>query len=44
MDSCIAPHLNRIVGEPYLCAARADEAQNEHDGLGLLVFIATNPA
>jgi two-component system sensor histidine kinase RegB len=32
--------LNRI-GEPYLSRRRsADEAQNEHDGLGLGVFIA----
>jgi two-component system sensor histidine kinase RegB len=37
----IAPDMLNRIGEPYLSRRRsADEAQNEHDGLGLGVFIA----
>jgi two-component system sensor histidine kinase RegB len=37
----IAPHLLKRIGEPYLSRRRsADEAQGEHNGLGLGVFIA----
>jgi two-component system, sensor histidine kinase RegB len=37
----IAPHMLKRIGEPYLSRRRgADEAQSEHHGLGLGVFIA----
>jgi two-component system sensor histidine kinase RegB len=37
----IAPHRLKRIGEPYLSRRRsADEAQSEHGGLGLGVFIA----
>src|SRR6202795_1508631 len=37
----IAPDMLRRIGEPYLSRRRgADEAQNDHHGLGLGVFIA----
>src|SRR5882672_7561109 len=37
----IAPDMLKRIGEPYLSRRRGiDEAQNEHDGLGLGVFIA----
>src|ERR1700716_846978 len=37
----IAPDMLNRIGEPYLSRRRsADEAQNEHEGLGLGVFIA----
>src|SRR5450432_1039443 len=37
----IAPDMLKRIGEPYLSRRRsADEAQNEHHGLGLGVFIA----
>src|ERR1700680_4607588 len=36
----IAPDLLKRIGEPYLSRRRGDEAQMEHGGLGLGVFIA----
>ena len=37
----IAPDMLKRIGEPYLSRRRgADEAQSEHGGLGLGVFIA----
>ena len=37
----IAPDMLKRIGEPYLSRRRsADEAQGEHSGLGLGVFIA----
>ncbi|HEY0327740.1 MAG TPA: ActS/PrrB/RegB family redox-sensitive histidine kinase [Rhodopseudomonas sp.] len=36
----IAPDMLRRIGEPYLSRRRAAEAQGEHVGLGLGVFIA----
>jgi two-component system sensor histidine kinase RegB len=36
----IAPDMLKRIGEPYLSRRSADEAQGEHTGLGLGVFIA----